>query len=286
MTILLNHPFVIKLMATKSKFEDNQQFDDFLATYHPGKPAVARDEAVFVVTEWLRTYTGSFPYVKNAKIDLENRGVIPHVKLRGLVNTLRSEAIAAKSGRTFTPGKFVPRNGGAAVQTHDTDVTLDIVVSSDYSLPTTGTSLETSTPIIVIHVDKPGPNSKWYGWIFISGGTDPTTFANTHKLSRTKIGSQRPGGTLKLSIAPTDPVAQIVMKWASNRAAGNGVQAAPAAPTSPAPAPMPKKVSKLTPLPPAPDIAPVAKPQPEPKPEPKPEQPANIRDLVKKRYGL
>lgn len=283
MTINLNHPFVINLMATKTKFEDAQQLDDFLATYHPGKPALAKDEAVFVVTEWLRTYSGSFPFVKNAKIELENRGVFPHSKLRGLLNTLRAEAIAAKSGRTFTPGKFTPRKFTPSAPTFDAEVALD-VQSGDLNLPTTGTSLENMTPTIMFHVDRPGPNSKWYGWIFISGGTDPSTFANTHKLSRTKIGSQRPGGTLKLNIPMTDPVAEVLMNWATS-VASPAAAPSPAAPTSPAPAPKPK-VSKLTPLPPAPDIAPVAKPQPEPKPEPKPEQPANIRDLVKKRYGL
>lgn len=274
MSIDLNNSLIIKLMELKSKLEDDSQLDAFLVAFYPSNPAAARDTATYVVDQWLRSYNGSFSYVKNAKNDLLNTGVVQPRKLRGLLNTLRAEAIAAKTGRTFSPSKFAKNPAWQPKQpATDTGIDGQFITTGTFLIPTP--NLHEGQ--IKIEITKPGPNSKWNGWLFISGGTAPSVFDQTHKLSRPKIGSQKPGETVKLTMSQSDPAYQPLIDWLKARSPVVTSTPAPVPPTSPAPKPHPVKIVPLEPV--------VQEVKPEPTPAPEPET-VNIRDLVKKRYGL
>lgn len=264
MTIDLNNPLVKAMLLRTEKFEDEQTAIETIVAACPG----GVDDAVKIATYFVANYTGTFSYIHNVKRDVEKFGEVPRKKLKGVLNVLRAEAIAQKSGRTLSASRFQSKGNSSAPKTPAFDTGLDIssLAKGDYHpIHNSGT--------IVVHVEKPGPNSKWSGWVFLTGGTDPATYGATAKLAQPRIGSQRPGETLKLTIAD-DGLRESVLDWITDVVGAN--QPIPPAAVQP-------------PAPPAPTpnvTGPAEPPAPAPAPKPPTTPVVSIRDQVKKRYNL
>lgn len=261
MLIDLNHPIVRSMMARPTKFTSDTEMSEVLGGLYGGSLSSGLDAATSLAANFVRGYSGTFAYILNIKRDVDAVGVPPS-KLKGVLNVLRAEAIAQRDGKTFSPSRFTPRRTGTPPPPA-TDTGLDIsdLAAGDYVVPDHN---------IIIHVEKPGPASKWHGWVFLSGGVSPDEFAKTPKLSRDRLASQRPGGTCKINV--TDHRVAILSGWLPKM-----VVATPAAAVPPPPPPTAK-----------PKPAPAATPAPvKADPPPPPTVPGeSIRDRVKKQYGL
>lgn len=278
MTIKLDDPVVVALMARPAKLADANELDAFITSLDPN-PTRGLKSAITVATYFVNTYTGSFAYVLNTRRDVARYGEVPVSKLKGILNVLRASAIAQRDGKSFTPSRFA-NNGAARPPAIDSGFNFDHVPAGEYSVPHNGGH-------VWVMVDKPGAASKWSGHVFVSGGTDLPTFKATHKLSRAKLGNQRPGGTLRFHVAD-DALVRSLVVWAGVTAtsfpdgvSGGGVLA-------PAPAPTPaKKTPARKVRPPAPvaePVAPVADPVPDVPPVTEPT--VSIRDRVRQMHGL
>ena len=223
MTINLTHPIVAALIVRPEKFgaSGNKEAGDaeveaFLTNLY-GSLAVGVEEAKTLCVEFVKGYTGTFPYVSGLKKFVAANDTVPGYKLKGLLNIIRAEALAQRDGRKLSTSHF---NSGPKVDHYDTGFCIDLP-EGDYTVAHSG-------GLIMVHVEKPGPKSKWHDWLFLSGGTDLATYNSTHKLQQPKLGSQKPGETLKLTI-PSTVVRDDVENWAKKHV---GPATVPAAVTS------------------------------------------------------
>ena len=279
MKINLNNVIVAAMMARPSKFLTDAEMMSVLNNLYGGHTSKAIDAATSLAREFVVQYDGAFAFIRNLKPEAERTGTIPPLKLKGVLNVIRKDAIEQKTGHKTSYSHFAPKGDTLA-----TTIDLGLVAPNVYPFEHDGETL-------VVGVSRPGPDTKWDGWIFLDGGLTARDYSLLRPQQRPKLGSQRPGQTLKLTIED-DALRDSVLAWATLK----GVDIESEEPVTPTKYPTvptggsaraskpkgskPAKVGDLV------SKAPKAKkPQP-PAMDDKKTPPTSIRDKVRARYHL
>lgn len=280
-----NHKIVRSMMARPSKFLTEDEMRKVLLDIYGGT-SNGLVEANRLCTEFISKYTGTFTFITGMKVNVERFHKTPESKVKGVLNVMRAEAIAQRDGTTLSTSKFSRAAGGQRPPVLDTQRMLDQTKSGDYELAYEG-------DWIVIHVEWPGVKSKWHGHAFLSGGVDRMTFNSTPKIKLPKLGYQKPGETLRLTI-PNADLLKTVEDWVDH-AGVMVVTANPATAIVRTPGPKGRPKKSFTPPPDYDENAaemmartPKSPTLVVPKKEdfkPEPAQPS-IRDRVRNRYHL
>ena len=201
MSINLNHPIVASMIARPKKFLSDAEMVSVLNNIYGGQTSKALDEANRLARGFVANYNGPFSFILNLKDMVAATDVVPTFKLKGVLNVIRKDAIEQKTGRKTSYSRFAPKG-----DTFGTTIDLGLVAPDVYPFEHDGETL-------VIGVSRPGPDTKWDGWIFIDGGLTARDYNLLRPQQRPKLGSQRPGGTLKLTIED-DALRASVLAWA------------------------------------------------------------------------